>query len=228
MPNTTTPLEEMIAAERDPAVPSTELYGMSSLMRRWWLDGDWHTHSELTALLGASGSLSGQVAKQLKALGFTFDEETYKTEPGADGRPRLGKRLRCTNATTHKLTPEIMDAYRESMEAAKNRKDASLARAINEAKERAEAKAAARAAKQAAKQSKQEQLDVAEPERAVAVVTVEQPTTSLSTNGVPLPHVDAELTVYLSMRDRDGTMRLGLRNGSSSWIAVIEAHADES
>lgn len=55
-----------------------------------------------------------------------------------------------------------------------------------------------------------------------------EPQLPLDDELVPLPHVDSQLTVYLAMRERDGTTRIGLRNGSQSWLLTIDAHAVEA
>lgn len=43
----------------------------------------------------------------------------------------------------------------------------------------------------------------------------------------PVPHLDSGLVVYLTYRDPvDGSVKIGVRNGEESWLAVVEGHVD--
>lgn len=46
-------------------------------------------------------------------------------------------------------------------------------------------------------------------------------------NGItPVPHLDEGLVVFLTYRDEDGDVRVGIRNGDQRWLCRVEGHVD--
>jgi hypothetical protein len=191
-------LRESLGMERDPGVADASL-SASGRIRRILLDGEWHTISEIIERLGLPGdsALPTAVRKQMKSLGFKFAEEKV-TLVGSDGRNGWGKRFCCTNP--------------------RHRPSETAFKAMSEASNNAHAKA-----------NRRRQRSV--PSKAIARRVEPPPREAVEDEPEPapirLPPVDTPLTVYLAMRQFDGTALLGLRNGTESWVLTVNAHSVE-
>jgi hypothetical protein len=188
--------------ERDPATPVQSL-NATGRIRRIWLDGEWHTDPEVTRVADAGPSHSGIVRRELVLLGFKFHDEPAYYE--RNGRMLAGKRFIITNP---RHVPSEADAQRlmEFRQARRlNRKPAEE------------------------KRTRSRRRTTAPPPPA-ALEPVPTPTPEPAPERLParFPKVDDDLTVYLAMREKDGSMLMGLRNGSESWIVTINAHSAES
>lgn len=189
-------LAEAMAAERDPKVPEHDLTAVGR-MRRALFNGEALQPRTAVERFGGSNGLLGQVAYQLEVLGFHVDRT-----PGEDGF--VAYRL---------IDPEYQPTERDF--------------------ERARAKSMASKKSPKSKKRAQKTATAASNTPSQALVEVEAAplpsTTGRGSEGVHggtlavpvLPGLGQPVSIYAQVLNTDGTITLGLRNGSRSWLTTV-------
>jgi hypothetical protein len=216
--------------ERDPDLPDNALLNASSRIRRVLLDGEWHDDTEVAERCGTTSANVSQVRKQLSRLGFKITDEQVVVEH--NGQKFYSKKFVVTNP---RYMPKPAD-FERTAELARTSKKNSPSRRRAGAAVNATNMAAVVEAVNADEPEPRMRVD---EEAFAADASVDWQALSVDwqalrfTGRIPfermqLPQIDCTLTVYLAMRERDGTPVVGLRHGSESWIVTVTGHSVET
>jgi hypothetical protein len=172
----------------------------AGLARRWYLQGKRFEASTFEETTGRNRSVVSDARNRLMSLGFVFDNEIV---PNPDRKGTGGRPRRAYWITNLDHEPTEVD-YR----------NATMAKNPPRAK---------------AKKAPAKKTSV--PARATETVNLVAPQTTH--NGVPmpaLPGLGVDITVYAQVLNTDGSITLGLRNGTRQWMVnvtgVTEALSD--
>jgi hypothetical protein len=195
MPMAPDRLYYLLMEERDPTVPDAQLYAAVRKGRRWLMQGEAMTALEYSDRAGVSTSAFHFALDTLRLAGFELVGET-EVIVRPSGTKAQTKRYRIANLD-HVPQPDEVDAAQAKDRAAKRRADA-------------------RRAKAKAESTDVERVEP-EPDR--------NPIKATNTNGHQLPDglpaLDETMVVYALARNDDGSLTVGLRNGSRRFLTTL-------
>lgn len=190
-------LAERIAEERDPATDDVDLT-MVGRVRRRLFRGEVLTPKIVVTEIGGSNGLLGQVMFQLETLGF----EAVR-EPDEAG------------LTTYRLgNPDYQptDADYERLRKLTSTRPSAVKRANKSARRSAPVKASNASSSSAAVTR--------------AAATAPSPPQLPGVELPPLPDIGQPLTVYALALNEDGSITVGLRNGTRQWLTNIVGQSE--
>jgi hypothetical protein len=189
-------LAETLAIDRGNEVPDSELT-FSSRIRRRLLRGETLTPKQVVAEVGGSNGLTAQVVRQLDQLGFDINRDA--NEEGL------------TTYTVTNPDHEPTDAqYQRATEAMASKKSGAPRH---------------RPAKKAAASSVAVAKSTAPPPRSTNRANDHQAVAAPGVDLPPLPGLGQAVTVYALALNDDGSITVGLRNGTEQWLTDIVGHS---